>query len=219
MNKKYLLGALGACLMSAAAAHAGTVVKAPDGGPFWHPLDAITGTYIYADSFVAPNSGKVTNIGLWLVNLTGDTSAQPISFEVLGGGLAGPDASQVLATTGALTLDVTGPLSLYSANTIGSDNLVAGQTYWVAGDERGFSGGGYLQVGAHTQNSGGIVDNGTFWYSNYQSGFFDGQNLTPEMAFTVNVANVPEPATWAMMTLGLFGAGALLRSRRRAALA
>ncbi len=131
-----------------------------------------------------------------------------------GGG--GPNASSILATTGTLTLDVTGPLSLYSANTISSANLIAGQTYWVAGNERGLTGGGQLQVGGHTYNSGGITDGGTFWYSNYATGsFFDGQGLTPEMAFTVTLSSaVPEPSTWAMLILGFSGLGFLTYRRR-----
>ena len=37
--------------------------------------------------------------------------------------------------------------------------------------------------------------------------------------FLYGPASVPEPATWAMMLLGVFGAGAMLRRRRAGALA
>ena len=219
-----LLGAVGALAMSAAVAHAspvsGTgVAKKPDLGPYWSIMST-GGTYIYANSFVAPISGKVSNIGIWLSKVSGDTSAQPIKFEVMGSAAGGgPDSSDILATTGTLALDVTNSLDLFSAGATSSSALVAGQTYWVAGDEVGLSGGGFLQTGGHTQNSGGITDNGTFWYSNDSTGaFFDGQNLTPEMAFTVSMAGgVPEPATWAMMLLGLGGLGAMMRLQRRKA--
>ncbi|MEO8813434.1 MAG: hypothetical protein ABI376_11050, partial [Caulobacteraceae bacterium] len=136
----FLAGAVGLCLVSATVAHASaTITKSPDLGAYWHPLSGDGNpTYVYADSFVAPISGAVSNIGIWLANYAGDTSAQPVTFEVLGSsGGGGPDASAILATTGVLTLNVTGSLSLFSASATSNFNLVAGQTYWVAGDERG----------------------------------------------------------------------------------
>jgi hypothetical protein len=153
-----------------------SITKSPDQGPFWFPLST-AGSFVYADSFVAPVSGPVTDIGIWLTNSTGDTSAQPLVFEVLGSaGGGGPDTTNVLATTGALTLDVTTSLSLFSESTTSSVNLIAGDTYWVAGDEVGLSGGGKVQV------------NGTFWFSNDPSGVsFSGPNPV-EMAFTVTLS-------------------------------
>ena len=81
--------------------------------------------------------------------------------------------------------------------------------YWFAATVVGESGPGFYQVGGHTQNSQ-YNDNGTFWYSNDPSGqSFDGQNLTPEMAFHVGTA-VPAPAS-----LALAGLGGLVATRRR----
>jgi hypothetical protein len=202
-------GVVAACLISSTFAHASvTITKSPDLGPFWFPLST-SGSFGYADSFVAPSSGPVADIGLWLTNFSGDTSSQPLVFEVVGSaGGGGPDTTDVLATTGALTLDVTSSLSLFSESTTSSANLIAGDTYWVVGDEVGLSGGGQVQVGGHTQNSEGIVDNGTFWFSDDPSGVsFLGPNTT-EMAFTVTLSSsVPEPSTWAMMLLGFAGLG------------
>ena len=213
-----------ACLLTAPAAQADTIItKSPDLGPFWFPLQTKP-SFVYADSFVAPTSGTVSSIGIWFNDYQGDTSAQPIVFEVVGtasGPGGGPDTTDVLATTGVVTLDVTGPLSLYSATTTSSLDLVAGDTYWVAASEVGLTGGGALQVGAHTQNTGGIMDNGTFWYSNDPAGIsFSGPNL-PEMAFTVTVQGstpVPEPSTWALMLVGFAGLGFVsYRGRRKGA--
>lgn len=39
----------------------------------------------------------------------------------------------------------------------------------------------------------------------------------PQLVFSAVVAGVPEPASWAMMTLGFGGLGATLRRRRRMA--
>jgi hypothetical protein len=89
-------------------------------------------------------------------------------------------------------------------------DLVADATYWFAASTVGLGGTGEFNVGGHTQNSGGIVDNGTFWYSNDSTGIdFDGQALTPEMAFTVNISSasveVPEPEALVLLALGLLG--------------
>lgn len=100
--------------------------------------------------------------------------------------------------------------------TTSSSSLVAGNTYWFAASTVGLNGTGFFTVGAHTQNSGGINDSGTFWYSNSPAGLtFDGQNRTPEMAFTVTegAAAVPEPATWALMLLGFGMTGFAMRKR------
>jgi hypothetical protein len=43
-----------------------------------------------------------------------------------------------------------------------------------------------------------------------------GQNGLDDVSVTPSVSSVPEPTGWAMMIVGLFGAGALLRGRRRA---
>jgi hypothetical protein len=203
-----------------------TLTKAPDIGPYWQPLNANTGTYVYADSFVAPASGTVTNLGTWLTDQGGGfPPAAQIRFEVLGslGGNAanGPDITSVLANTTALG-PFTGPLTLYTSAPLGGGTpLVGGQTYWFAASNIGLSDpnlNGQYQTGGHTQNSGSINDNGTFWYSNNPNGtFFDGQGLTPELAFTVSIASgtVPEPTAFAAWSLLGLCAGAYAWRRRR----
>lgn len=199
-------------LAASVTALADTVVKVPDVGPYWNPLSS-AGTYIYANSFVAPTSGPVSELGMWLLNGPNDLKFQ--IFGSLGGDpTLGPDSGNVLATTGLIPGQYYQDLTFVDVTTgISSAALVAGQTYWFAANAIGLSGSAPYYVGAHTQNSDGIVDNGTFWFSNDPTGVvFDGTALTPELAFSVSV--VPEPTRQAMLGLGLVLIG-VLASRRR----
>jgi hypothetical protein len=192
----------------AAPASAATITKSPDLGPYWHQLGEGS-NFIFANSFVATISGPVTDIGIWLINSAGDTSAQPIAFNVFGSTDGRPDGENILATTGPMILDVTNTLSLFDEKVTSSADLTLGDTYFVAADVLGLSGGGELQVGGHTQNSEGILDNGTSWNSYDPQGITFQNGVAPEMAFTVTLSPgaVPEPETWTMMALGFAGLG------------
>jgi hypothetical protein len=99
-----------------------------------------------------------------------------------------------------------------------SADLTLGDTYFVAADVLGLSGGGELRVGGHTQNSGGILDNGTHWNSYDPEGITFQPAVTPEMAFTVTLSPgaVPEPETWTMIALGFAGIGFMGWQSRKA---
>ncbi len=213
VGMNFVLGAAAAVTMTAGTAVAGLIEKPPDVGPWWNPLGP-NGSYVYADSFVADETGPVDIIGTWLESLAGPGLGSDLAFEVwgsIGGNPAnGPDAFNVIASTGLFDFGGgTATLDFYSAGTAFSGNLTAGTTYWFAATAIGGNpGDGPYRVGGHTQNSV-YNDNGTFWYSNDPAGVnFDGQNLTPEMAFSVNI--VPAPAAIAM-----FGIVGLVGTRRR----
>ncbi|HVI77792.1 MAG TPA: kelch repeat-containing protein, partial [Candidatus Acidoferrum sp.] len=174
----------------------GTITKPPDLGSFWHPLSP-NGSYVYADSFVPQVSGSVSSLGTWL-DTTVEDPTTTIRFEVWGSvnndPTQGPDASNVIATSGPQS-GFSGGLTFYSAATLpGGGSLVAGNTYWFVATCVGSTGKGDYQVGGHTQNSI-YQDNGTFWYSNDPSGVdFDGRGLTPEMAFSVTFGSCGTPS-------------------------
>lgn len=129
MKKMIALAALAGLATSAAANH---IVKPPDLGPFWHPIDGGTGTYVYASDFVLGGSDtKVDTLGMWLLSQTGTT--QSIRFEIWGDtGGNGPDPSSVLAGTGSINPAVGGTLDYHEAPASFSANLVPGNRYWFA---------------------------------------------------------------------------------------
>jgi hypothetical protein len=214
MNKLIGFVSVAAIALSAGTATAGLIEKPPDLGPFWHPLGP-DGTYIYADSFVADETGPVDLLGTWLRLDNGNPGVGGmIAFEVYpsidGNPALGPDTTNVIVSTGLIDIGGgTVDLTLYTAAPDFSGILNAGETYWFGANAiGGGEGADPYQVGAHTQNSV-YNDNGTFWYSNDPNGVdFDGQGLTPEMAFSVNIV----PAPGAIALLGLAG---LCGTRRR----
>jgi len=200
------LGLAGLC-------QAGVIIdKIPDLGAYWNPLKAAGGTYVYADSFVAPTSGDITTLGIYLLDQSGGGDPSQFRIQLWADNGGSPDGSNVLATTDILT-DGGTSLHLSSAAVLVPVTVTAGVRYWVVGTTVGLSGTDEYKVGGHTQNSI-YNDNGTFWYSNDPGGAsFDGANLTPEMAIFASGDEAPEPATW---TIGALGLGALLLRRRSA---
>jgi hypothetical protein len=184
-----------AIVLLASAVHAQTTLtKSPDLGAFWNPLSPNGGTYVYANCFIAPAGTDVwpNTLGYWL--LTQGPPPPSVRFEIWGDtGGSGPDPANIVATTGPISPNPSG-LELISAQVLPTaTQLTPGTVYWFAATVVGLPGTGAYQVGGHTQNSQ-QNDNCTFWYSNDPNGInFDGQNLTPEMAFSVTLDDVPVP--------------------------
>jgi hypothetical protein len=188
-----------------------SITKTPDLGNFWNPLGNNGATAVYADSFIAPNGADVVpvRLGTWLDDL--GTGGTDLRFEIWGDN-NGPNPFDVLATTGTVSPSTNGLTYVEAGVQNGAQALVPGQRYWYVSTAVGEAGSGYFQTGGHTQNSI-YQDNGTFWYSNDPNGInFDGQNLTPEMAFSVTLGAIPTPATAALL-----GLGGLAAARRRRA--
>ncbi len=199
MRKALIVSAI---VAAGAAVASADITKNPDLGNYWFPVGA-NGTYVYADSFVA-DGNSVYNLGTWLDSL--GTGGSDVRFEVWGDTGAGPDPFNVIASTGTLSIGDTSGLQYFQANASGS--MTSGNMYWFIITGVGETGPGSYQTGGHTQNSQ-YNDNGTFWYSNDPAGIsFDGQRLTPEMAF--HVGTIPAPAS-----LALLGLGGLSAARRR----
>ncbi|MDY7109638.1 MAG: hypothetical protein SYC29_13470 [Planctomycetota bacterium] len=203
-----------AAVVALPAAGETLIDKQPDQGPFWHPLgNSSSDTRIYASDFLAPDGDTVVDaLGTWLLAYAGGPPYSEINFQIWGTdpGTGGPDFDNVIAYTDTMQTDDPN-LTLYTMDVIGgSATLTPGERYWFIANcyELGDPSYGSYQVGAHTQNSQ-YQDNGTFWYSNYpEDGYFDGQGLTPQMAFQVSL--IPTPGV-----LALLGVAGLARRRRR----
>lgn len=207
MRNAIIVGGLILAAGSSAAVAQTFITKSPDLGDFWNSLSPNGGSYVYANSFVAPNGDTlVTNLGTWLNAQGSDGSS--IRFEIWGDA-GGPDASNVISTTGSLGAFNDSTLTYYGAPAT-PGVLVPGNLYWFTATVVGEAGTGFYNVGGHTQNSA-YNDNGTFWFSNDANGIvFGGQGLTPEMAFSVTLTQVPAPASAALL-----GLGGLVATRRR----
>lgn len=189
-------------IVAGATVASADITKDPDLGNYWNPIGP-SGSYVYADSFIADDVA-VNELGTWLDSVGSGGSS--LRFEVWGDN-AGPDAGNVIASTGSMNIGSTSGLEYFSAPASGS--LSNGSKYWFIITAVGESGSGFYQTGGHTQNSQ-QNDNGTFWFSNDPNGIvFDGQNFIPEMAFHVGTG-VPAPAS-----LALIGLGGLAAGRRR----
>jgi hypothetical protein len=206
MNSMRMLALI--ALLAAPAVAQTTIEKPPDVGAYWWPLSPAGGTYVYADCFIAPAGPDIhiQSLGTWFSlntseeNVTtneafaGEGGSPPtVRLEIWGDAPPGPDAFEILATTGSLAPNPVGLEFVEAPVLPGAVALTPGTRYWFAATVVGETGTGWYQVGGHTQNSV-YPDNCTFWYSNDPAGIvFDGQNLTPEMAFSVTLDDAPVP--------------------------
>ncbi|MBS1835375.1 MAG: hypothetical protein JST65_21840 [Acidobacteria bacterium] len=208
MTRTFLLMCAAIALATSAFADSVIVDKTPDVGPYWNPLGG-HGTYVYANSFLAPSSVSANILGIYLTRMNG-SAGTPIRFELWADNGNTPEGGAVLGVTGYHQYPST-TLTLQTAQMSAPVSLVAGTRYWVIGSAVGQTWQGNYQVGAHTQGA----DGGTFRYSNDPNGVgFTTEGSTPEMAIYVasSAASVPEPSPLTALVLPL-AAGLLLRKR------
>lgn len=168
-----------------------TLTKAADLGAFWQPLGGQpNGSYIYADSFVAPaNATLPTSLGSWLLVANG--TAVQLEYRIVADNHGLPAYTNVLASSGLFSYTGTGHLDQVPHAPTGTPTrLTAGSHYWFVITTAATNYTGSIQVGGHTQNSGGISDNGVFQYSeSTTAATWASAGLTPEMAYQVVLSN------------------------------
>jgi hypothetical protein len=217
----------------------------PHGGGYDDVAFGANGTYVSASNPANnPNTAPAivsASISGGMVNVSGALNANANATVINGGGtvtlnLQDPD-SMIFAPSGALVLDSQSDQQLVYVNGIGTMSQSVGVLNLPSTvDDTAFASGGRQRM-LFTDTPNGIVYALTGNFSAGQAVSASdtlGQIVLLDQstgAFTPVVdglgaphgelflAGVPEPTTWSIMILGLFGAGALLRRRRTAAAA
>jgi len=223
MNFKRIFGAAAAAALTMAAAGAASATTIT-----WADLSSSDGAGAYG-SIAAP-SGTVN------VSMTGDYSFAQLNnsgtdYWASGnynGAYNKPGTSDILGLSDAAVTTITfsAPVSdVYIAFTSwnGADVLFD-HAFTVASEGCGFWGCGVFDVnGTNTGFTGDGEVHGILEFQGSISSLtltdFTNENWHGLTVGVADVAGVPEPATWAAMMMGLFGMGAVLRTRRKAALA
>jgi hypothetical protein len=191
-------------MVMAAPAYAGTL-----GVDFTTAIPGGYNRFVLGYEFVANNDVTVVGLGNWANDLT-----VPQMVYLWDG------QGNLLASTSVTTSDAllgAGAGAGWYFHAITPTDLTAGQTYVVGARNDGDG-----RLAEYTYDVGGFtVDpNITFvrdrWGYNSDPGYFPTRTHDIVGAFGANIelAGVPEPATWAMTIVGFGGVGAALRRRR-----
>jgi hypothetical protein len=198
-------------------------------GPAWEfttPGNSFTnGTWDFATAFTANSSVTVTGLGYYADPVTGNVDGNPVALYQC--------ADTSCLTTGTLlaSTDVTNTYPIvghFRYVTISPVTLIAGDSYEVAGvsnsdnytwNDPGFATDPAITILTTSGQASRWEAIGTPDFLT-SSGTLDlpGEDgyWGPDLFFGApTFAGVPEPATWAMMLVGLLGVGAAMRSARR----
>jgi hypothetical protein len=185
MNRRLALLALATAVATPGMA-LNTVFSKPPNDSGYSVLNADTGSYVYASSFLAPEGNRLpVRLGSWL---QASAPGLGIRFEIWGDDADKPDSADVRATTGSVSPAADETLTYFEFPVSGSPPpLTPGGRYWFVVTVVGETGGGVYGVGGHTQNSV-YDDDGVFVGSNNPSGTpFDLGPTTPELAYQIEL--------------------------------
>ncbi len=211
MKLKYMVlagAALGATMVLAGPASAA--------GALYDNLNAATSGFDPADPAVFGPLADSFTTGSTSVNISdvklllqGDPQGSTVVVNLLSDNATSPGA--IIATSGAVFDGFLGAPAPEDFSL--SASLAANTRYWV---ELTTPDNALVSWDWSLDTSGPGVANE---YLSNQNGVFANINNGPYQMQLLPAGAVPEPMTWAMLTLGMFGAGAALRGRRKAALA
>lgn len=209
----------------AVSAQAGTINTIPS----WDGSNGIsafggTSTGVYGETFTAPAAAitsftfEVNDLGTELDGVYGQVYAW--SGSLTGGSGSQGAVGPALFTSGPISIGASNNFQAVTVNT-GSTHLTPGQNYVILlADTGGDSAGAeFGLVGHGTANDGGF----NFYNNDYTLGSISANNWDDfgdfgSLAYSAAFAGVPEPATWAMLILGVAMVGFAAR-RRTAAMA
>jgi hypothetical protein len=213
------LALAGALAVSATAANAATVVFDFGVGSTGTATHGWTGDLTTSDAFTIGSQTVVATAFTPFWN-PGDLYGKHGGGDENGLGLTndGSGDHEIANGDGFIQLNVsglTGALALAFGSTTGSDQWTVYGTNTAGSGSFGALPGGTHTIGSGTTESSLNLTGGYKYYDIVATGSESSNVLIKSLT----VAGVPEPATWGLMTTGVFCVGAAMRRQRRSGFA